>query len=54
MSADKSEIETLEDKIKRAAKEVEDFADKVTADEEPNVIVTDDPAAAADKAKKDR
>ena len=53
MSADKSEIETIEDKIKKAAKDVEDFANTVSADQEPNVIVNDDKTAPADRTKKD-
>ena len=54
MSDNKSAAESIEDKIKKAAKEVEDFADKVTADEEPNVIENKDELSRADKADKDR
>ena len=53
MSADKSDIETIEDKIKKAAKDVENFADKVSADQEPNVVVNDDKHAPADRPRKD-
>ncbi len=42
MSNDKSEIETIEEKIKKGAKDVEEFADKVTADQEPNVVINED------------
>jgi hypothetical protein len=42
MSDKKSTVESIEDKIRRAAKEVEEFADKVSADEQPVVIVPDD------------
>lgn len=42
MSDKKSTIEAIEDKIKQAARDAEHFADEVTADEVPPVIVRDD------------
>ena len=52
MGDKKSVFVSIEDEIKRAAKEAEDFADKVTADEQPVEVVDDEHSSAATKTSK--